>query len=410
MGPDDKTILADSLLTEKSVAKYYSDSVLESSTPDVRRDLLQIHSEQVDAAHRIWQQMNEKGYYSVRRAEPSVVQRMQGNFGGQQQYGQQYGQQQYGQQYGQQPQHAQNLQQQGPYGGQQYGWQPQYAQNPQQQGPYGGQQYGRGMETPQNLGGRQAGYGYAGSVGSRLRTPETTGGWFRGGRDVGYGPGEGRTTGVGYGPGEEISRTSDVGPSGGYGPNISGQRGYATGYPTGYGAGMGRGYQGSVGSRLLSPGTGNIGGPQGGYNVRSGRDVGYVGYGPGEGRTTGVGFGPGEEISRTSDVGPSGGYGPNISGQRGYTTGSPTGYGAGMGRGYQGSVGSRLLSPGTGNAGGPQAGYNVRGGREVGYVGYGPGEGRTTGVGFGPGEEISRTSDVGPSGGAWSSGYFGPRS
>jgi len=325
-GLDDKTILADSLLAEKNLAKYYADSILESSNPDVRRNLIQLQSEELDAAHRIWQQMNEKGYYSVRRAEPNVISRIQSTFGGQQarmghEYGPQYGQQQYGpQQYGQQ-QYGR------PYAQQNYG------QHAPEQYPPGAQQAQFGQ---QNVGGMQGTRGYGGGVGSRLLTPTNVGGqggygtqgdpWApQSGRDigyVGYGPGEGRTTGIGYGPGEEVSRTGNVGFTGAgpttYGPG-PGQGGYT---PGGYGGGTGRGYQGSVSSRLLTPAGvtpqgGYTAGGQGGYGTQGGpwatqggRDIGYVGYGPGEGRTTGIGYGPGEEVSRGANVrGFSGGTG-----------------------------------------------------------------------------------------------------
>ncbi len=76
-GIGDKNILADSLFSEKGVSKYYDDTVLETATPDVRRDLIQIHAETVDAAYRIWQEMNRHGWYNVKMVQEQKLQNVQ---------------------------------------------------------------------------------------------------------------------------------------------------------------------------------------------------------------------------------------------------------------------------------------------------------------------------------------------
>lgn len=69
----DKNVMADCLFSQKSVTKYYDDSVLEAATPDVRRDLMQIHAEERDAAFRVWQEMNRHGWYDVKTAPQSQL-------------------------------------------------------------------------------------------------------------------------------------------------------------------------------------------------------------------------------------------------------------------------------------------------------------------------------------------------
>jgi hypothetical protein len=231
-GLDDRHILADALFSQKGIAKYYDDSILESATPEVRGSLLQIHSEEVDAANRVFQHMNQHGWYNVKSANQQEISNILSTFserpgggttltnpsfqvgnpiGAGQQYGpgqQQYGGQQYGgqlqynpgqQYYGTSGQHhipqgqysltGQQLGTHGGYGvtGQQFGTQGGYGVTGQQfgtQGGYGvtGQQFGTqgqygmtgqqyyGSEGQYGIGGQQFGQQQYGGAGSHYGT------------------------------------------------------------------------------------------------------------------------------------------------------------------------------------------------------------------------------------------------
>jgi hypothetical protein len=318
-GMDDKSILTDSLFTQKGVTKFYDDSVLEAATPDIRRDLIQIHSEECDGAFRVWQEMNRHGWYDVKVADSQKLNELQNQIS----------------------QDSPSLGIQAgntPLG---YGYQGGYGQT---QGGYGQTQGGYGQTQG----------GYAGQYGTSLA-----------GRPV---PGQVNVGGYGA-----ISAGGPGGVSSGRGYGVSASFGGAGGSLGGYGTG---GQMGGFGpqSAGYNPGAGSYG--QRGYGATAGFGQGGV-----YGTTTNVGQGGGYGTS--TSFGQGGGYGmvggssgAGSYGMSGYTQSGASPGGA-ANPGYTGAIGSRLLgSPVSSNLSNPGVGGAQAGPSSGGYIGHGPGEER----------------------------------
>ena len=333
----DRHILSDTLLTQKSVAKYYDDSLLESGTPEVRANLRRIHDEHVDAAHHVWQIMHHKGWYNARSASPEQITTILSSFSGQSsgqhggattsmnpyQYGnpnvplhnfggqgQQYGTQQYGhqyegqqgqlggqqitsQQYGVGPTYSAGIPGQsfGVQQGQQYGGPGQFTGQPYYggPGPFTGQPYygGSGQFTGQPFGGQQYGVGYG--QGYSTVGQQTSGRQYQGANIGGgfYGGGLQGTTNPGRPTGYQPVGYTGIG--GGY--QLAGQTGVGESYRSpGYSVGQFSPSAGTYGYGVGGTQFGtNVGqGPTGPISSRllGGSDVGRAGVSGGAGGMT----------------------------------------------------------------------------------------------------------------------------
>jgi len=344
--------MGDALLTQKAITKYYDDSVLESATPGVRSDLIQLHSDERNAAFQVWQEMNRHGWYNVSQAN-------------QQQLG-----------------NLQNIVQQGPIGGmtQVTGYQQGMSPGIGQQGQFtGGMGYGSTpVGTPQ--------FGAPGNVGGQSFGNV---GWSPGWQGQGNVGNIGQS-GIGYGgPGQ-----GGIGQS--YGNVGVGGRGYGTvggafGGPTQTNVG----YQGAGGTGTFR--RESFGLPGQTYNLPQatagpGQSFGQTGVQGG-----GVGFG-GPAQSRFG-----GGYQGNV-GQTGIGQGT-VGQG-GFGQTNIGQTGFGYQSPGMsgGLAGGTPVGqgggYST--GLGVGGTSYGPGSFKGNVASRSPGE-------WGRTGQGYGQGYGGSR-
>jgi len=69
----DKDLITDVLMTEKSLCATYNTAVTEAATSNVREGFKNILNEQLDIQNDIFNTMNQKGWYNVQQADQNNI-------------------------------------------------------------------------------------------------------------------------------------------------------------------------------------------------------------------------------------------------------------------------------------------------------------------------------------------------
>ncbi|MCL6450773.1 MAG: spore coat protein [Acetobacteraceae bacterium] len=69
----DKVMMADCLLSQKHMGELYNSFLIESGTQELRRDLMDIHRQEIDNTFRIFQAMTSRGWYRTVPADQQTL-------------------------------------------------------------------------------------------------------------------------------------------------------------------------------------------------------------------------------------------------------------------------------------------------------------------------------------------------